>query len=101
MDAGKGMEAVAARTETIVHWEGQPIQKLRRSWDTACRLAGLEGVTPHVLRHSSATWLMQKRVDAWQVAGFLGMSLITLNRTYGHHHPEWQEDAAEALSRKQ
>jgi integrase len=81
-------------TETIVHWEGQPIQKLRRSWDTACRLAGLEGVTPHTLRHTRATWMMQARVDPWQVAGFLGMSLITLQRTYGHHHPDWQEDAA-------
>jgi integrase len=83
-----------AGIETVVHWEGQPIQKLRRSWDTACRLAGLEGVTPHTLRHSRATWMMQARVDPWQVAGFLGMSLITLQRTYGHHHPDWQEDAA-------
>jgi integrase len=100
LDGCGGMAATPEPT-AIVHWEGQPIQKLRRSWGTACRLAGLEGVTPHVLRHSSATWLMQKGVDAWQTAGFLGMSLITLNRTYGHHHPEWQEDAAEALSRKQ
>jgi integrase len=88
------MEAVAARTETIVHWEGQPIQKLRRSWDTACRLAGLEGVTPHCLRHTRITWMMQAGVDMWQAAGFVGMSVITLNRTYAHHHPGWQEDAA-------
>jgi integrase len=91
MDGGMGG---GAGVETVIHWEGQPIQKLRRSWDTACRLAGLEGVTPHTLRHSRATWMMQARVDPWQVAGFLGMSLITLQRTYGHHHPDWQEDAA-------
>jgi integrase len=84
----------AALATTVVHWEGQPIQKLRRSWDTACRLAGLEGVTPHVLRHTRITWMMQAGVDMWQAAGFVGMSVITLNRTYAHHHPGWQEDAA-------
>jgi integrase len=91
MDTAAGLGGMGS---AVVHWEGQPIQKLRRSWDTACRLAGLEGVTPHTLRHSRATWMMQARVDPWQVAGFLGMSLITLQRTYGHHHPDWQEDAA-------
>jgi integrase len=83
MDTAAGLGGMGS---AVVHWEGQPIQKLRRSWDTACRLAGLEGVTPHTLRHSRATWMMQARVDPWQVAGFLGMSLITL--------PDWQEDAA-------
>lgn len=35
----------------IVAWDGQPILKLRRSWDTACDYAGLGAeVTPHVLR---------------------------------------------------
>jgi integrase len=55
-------------------------------------------VTPHTLRHTTATWLMQSGVPMWEVAGFLGMSRETLERVYGHHHPDFLRAAAEALS---
>jgi integrase len=49
------------------------------------RLAGLDGkITPHTLRHTAATWLMQAGVDKWEAAGFLGMSVEMLDRVYGH-----------------
>ena len=54
-------------------------------------------VTPHVLRHTCATWLMQKGVNLWDAAGFLGMTVQQLEATYGHHHPDYQCDAAAAL----
>lgn len=79
----------------IVHYDGQPIKKLRRSWSGACERAGLKKVTPHTLRHTRATWLMQARVDPWEAAGALGMSLEMLTRVYGHHHPDWQKAASE------
>jgi hypothetical protein len=42
------------------------------TWD---RLAHLPGkVTPHTLRHTAATCLMQRGVPIWEAAGFLGMS---------------------------
>lgn len=44
----------------VVHYKGAPIEKLRRSWRTACKAAGLpETVVPHSLRHTAATWQMQ------------------------------------------
>src|ERR1700719_3097040 len=49
--------------------------------------------TPHTLRHTAATWLMQNGVDPWQAAGFLAMSVKTLLEVYGHHHPEYLKDA--------
>jgi hypothetical protein len=30
---------------------------------------------------------MQRGMDLWQAAGFLGMSVETLERNFGHHHP--------------
>jgi hypothetical protein len=33
----------------------------------------------------------------WEAAGFLGMSRETLERVYGHHHPEYLKSAAEAF----
>jgi integrase len=57
----------------------------------------LHGVTPHVLRHTAVTWMLQRGVPAWQVAGFAGMTLEMLERVYGHHHPDHLRDAARAL----
>jgi integrase len=50
-------------------------------------------VTPHTLRHTAATWLMQRRADLWEAAGFLGMSVEQLERTYGHHHSDHLKSA--------
>jgi len=56
-----------------------------------------KAVTPHTLRHTAATWLMQAGVDKWEAAGFLGMSVEMLDRVYGHHHPDHLRTAARAI----
>ncbi|MEV5407153.1 helix-turn-helix domain-containing protein, partial [Streptomyces albidoflavus] len=58
-----------------------------------------EGVSPHTLRHTAATWSMQNGTDLAKAASFLGMTVETLERVYWHHHPDYQVDAAENLSR--
>jgi hypothetical protein len=40
---------------------------------------------------------MQKGTDHWQAAGWLGMTVEQLEQTYGHHHPDFQGEAAEAF----
>src|SRR5262249_33602257 len=71
---------------------------VRKGFEAAVKAAGLGGdVTPHILRHTCATWLMQNGVDLWDAAGFLGMTVQQLETTYGHHHPDFQREAAEAL----
>ena len=56
-----------------------------------------DDVVRHSLRHTAATWLMQAGVDMWEAAGWLGMTVEQLEANYGHHHPEFQEEAAEAF----
>jgi integrase len=58
----------------VLHINGEPIGDINKGFAAACRRAGIEGVTPHTLRHTAATWLMQKGVDLWQASGFLAMS---------------------------
>lgn len=79
----------------VCHYNGAPVAKLRRSFPAAVRKAELSGITPHTLRHTRATWLMQAGVDMWEAAGHLGMSVEVLTTVYGHHHPDWQKRAAE------
>lgn len=79
----------------VCHYDGQKVTKLRRSWATACKAAKLNGVTPHILRHTRATWLMQAGVGIHEAAGHLGMSPETLSRVYAKHSPEYQRTASE------
>jgi len=92
----KRWRRIDGNTKHVVHYNGQQITfGLRHSFETAVKEAGLDGVTPHIMRHSRATWLMQKGVDPWEASGHLGMSVKTLTSVYGHHHPDFQKEAAE------
>ena len=82
------------REGTVVHYNGLPIRKLRRSWHKAVNRSGV-ACSPHTLRHTRATWLMQAGVDPWEAAGHLGMSVEMLQRVYGKHSPDFQKRAAE------
>jgi integrase len=87
-------------THAVVEWNGKPVRSVRKGFAAAVRAAGLgSDVTPHVLRHTAATWMMQAGVDLWQAAGFLGMTVEMIEQRYGHHHPDFQREAAEGLAR--
>ena len=81
----------------VINENGKRLGDVKRGFASACRKADLEDVSPHVLRHTCATCLMQRGVPMWEAAGFLGMSQETLERVYGHHHPDYLRGAAEAL----
>ncbi|UPJ72800.1 site-specific integrase [Bradyrhizobium sp. 187] len=82
----------------VVHENGNRLKDIKRGFASACVRAGLGEVTPHVLRHTCATWLMQRGVPLWEAAGYLQMTVETLQRVYGHHHPDFLKGAAEAFS---
>jgi integrase len=85
----------------VVEWDAKPVKTVRKSFAAAARAAGLgREVTPHILRHTCATWLMQNGADRWHAAGFLGMTMHMLERVYGHHHPDHQASAIDALGRQ-
>lgn len=76
----------------VVHWRGQPVQSVRKAFESARANAGLpEHVIPHILRHSAITWAMQDGKPVAAVAGFFGVTVAELERTYLHHHPDYQQ----------
>ncbi|MCZ4274028.1 tyrosine-type recombinase/integrase [Maritalea porphyrae] len=81
----------------VVQFKGKPLASVKNAFGTCAELAGIQDITPHTLRHSTATHLMQRGVDKWEAAGFLGMSIEMLDRVYGHHHPSYMRAAAAAL----
>jgi integrase len=82
----------------FVEFNGRPLKSVKTAFKTAVSISGLEGkISPHTLRHTAATWLMQIGVSTWEAAGFLGMSEKTLRDVYGHHHPDYLQVAAKAI----
>ena len=72
----------------------------RRAWRRARELAGIgEDVTPHILRHTCATWLLQRGVSIYDVAGVLGCSEAVVRKTYGHHAKDHLRGAVDAFSK--
>jgi integrase len=83
----------------IVEWNGKPVKSVKTGFASAVRAAGLDKhVTPHTLRHTASTWLMDEGHKVWTVAGFLGMSTQVLEATYAKHHPDYQVEMAGAFS---
>jgi len=81
----------------VVHYKHRRILRPDDSWGHARELACLpDYITPHILRHSRATTMMRAGVNPWDAANALGMSLEVLTKVYGHFHPDWQKDAADA-----
>lgn len=110
---------VNARRRTrqhVIEIDGLPVKNVKRSFATACRHGAaweaarasrlgteprfdLKGVHPHVLRHSCITWLMQHGLNDYDVAHFVGATLETIQKTYGHHAPDYLKGPATALNR--
>lgn len=87
--------------EFVVEWRGKPVLSVKTGFASAVAIAGLPGnVVPHTLRHTAATWLMQQGTVLWEAAGFLGMTVETLEKTYGHHHPDHLRGAANSFKNR-
>jgi integrase len=83
-------------TTHVVHFNGAPIRSVGTSWDQACIDADVEDASPHTLRHTRATWMAQSgKVDPFEAAGSLGMSVQVYLRNYAKHSPDFQKNAAE------
>ena len=81
----------------VVHHNGKRLGDIKKGFAAACARGGIEGVSPHTLRHTAGTWMAQRGVDLWQIAGFLGHTHERTTELYGHHHPDFLEQARAAL----
>lgn len=72
-------------TDHVIEWNGKPVRNIRVGFDAACRRAGIEGVCPHDLRRTAATWLADRQIEMERIARFLGHSNPQVTRsTYAH-----------------
>lgn len=85
----------------IIRWHGKPIAKEKRAWKEVVIGAGLgDDVTPHVMRHTATTWLLQEGMELWDISGLIGTSVKTIEAVYGHQDADYQVAASQAFGRK-
>lgn len=87
-----------ARTDYVVEWNGQQVGSIKTGFNSAVKAAGLDCVTPHVLRHTAAVWMAEDGVDMEEIAQYLGHedSRIT-RRVYARFSPQHLRKAAASL----
>lgn len=87
-----------AQSSHVIEFAGKPVQAVKRGFATACKEADLEGVTPHVLRHTAASWMAEAGVPMAEIAAFLGHSDSRVTeRVYAKFSPTYLSKAASAL----
>jgi integrase len=85
--------------ETIVHYRGQPINSLKRSWKTCKEDAGItRRLRPYDMRHAFATYALDAGADIKAVADTMGHSDISMIlKHYQHGKEESRRAAVESL----
>jgi integrase len=96
------LDALANGSEYVLLSErGTRLQDVNRDhWTSIVTEAGLEGLTPHDLRHTVATTLIREQVPLIDVSKLLGHrnTLIT-ERIYVQHQPQFLQSAVSRLGK--
>lgn len=89
----------AAISDHVIEWNGEPIAKIRKGFSEAVRRAGLgNDVTPHVLRHTAASWMEAAQIPMHQISRYLGHKDERTTRTiYAHTDPASLANASDVL----
>ncbi|MHC3127807.1 integrase [Brevundimonas sp. GN22] len=79
-------------------YDGRLTQRQKTGWARARERAKLgSDVTPHTLKHTCITWMLQNGVNTWEVAGYTGTSEKIIREVYGHHSPDYLPAARAAF----
>lgn len=88
----------ASQSEHVIEWGGHRVYSVKKGFAAAAKRAGLSGITPHVLRHTAASWMAEADVPMFDISRFLGHSDTRITeRRYAKLSPSHLKRAAGAL----
>lgn len=91
---------LASSGEThVVSWRGGRIEEIDTALARAAERAELEGVSPHVMKHTAITWAVMTGLGLEEAAETFDTSPATIRKHYWHHSPHHQAAGVAALER--
>lgn len=84
-------------SDYVIEYAGRPVKGIKRSFATACKKAGLEGVSPHTLKHTCISLMAEAGIDNRLISEYTATSLETVDRIYRHVNPEALRGVADAM----
>jgi len=88
-------EAFETRKDAYVIGAGG---KINQTITRVAKAAGVEGVTPHVMRHTAATRMARRGVALWIIAKVLGNTVEQVERVYAKWQPDMAAAAVETIN---
>jgi integrase len=82
----------------VFTFEGKPVTSMRTAFRAACRRAGIHNFRWHDMRHTAASWMIDRGIGLDLVQKILGHSDIRLTLRYAHRNQDAQRKAVEAIS---
>jgi integrase len=89
-----------SKTKYVIEYRNQRVDRIYRAFVNRAARVGLEDVSPHVLRHSFATWAVQKGAPIYMVGKALGQTVASTTERYAKHRPKDIEDVMSLVRRK-
>lgn len=88
----------AATSEYVVEWAGDKVGSIKRGFAASVKRAGLTGVTPHVLRHTAASFMAEAGRPMAEIAAVLGHSDSAITeRVYAKFNPAYLKESTDVL----
>lgn len=82
----------------VVEYKGGGVKNINRAFSRAANRAGLDGVHPHVLRHTAAVHMVASGCDMARVSQYMGHSSVSVTeRIYARFAPDHLRDEAAAI----
>lgn len=77
------------QTDYVIEYKGSNLGSISRSLATASKQAGINfTVTPHILKHTAITHMLNEGVPIEDVSDYTQTSITTISKTYGHYTQE-------------
>lgn len=88
----------AALSDHVTEWAAKPVKSIKRGFARAVRDAGLNDVSPHVLRHTAAVHMAEAGISMDEISQYLGHSETRITAAvYARYSPSHLMRAARAL----
>jgi len=88
----------AALSDHVVEWGGRKVASIKTGFNATVARAGLEDVSPHVLRHTAAVHMAEGGVPMEEIAQYLGHSNThTTRAVHARFSPDHLRRAADVL----